>query len=99
MNERKYQLVRVITKISLFSDFSLAEVQLLLRAGRVVQFKQDEQIYFNGDPSDEMLVLLRGRLAVLTEAGEGLAQLGPGTPTGEMGLFTGQPRSATIVSL
>ena len=99
MNERQYQLVRVIRKIPLFVDFSLEEIQLLLRAGQVVQFKADEQIYFYGAPSDEMLVLLRGKLAVLTESGEGLARIGPGTPTGEMGLFTGQPRSATIVSL
>ncbi len=99
MNERQYQLVQVITKIPLFSNFSLEEVQLLLRAGKVVQFQPDEQIYYFGDPSDEMLVLLSGRLAVLAESGEELARIGPGTPTGEMGLFTGQPRSATIVSL
>jgi CRP-like cAMP-binding protein len=35
----------------------------------------------------------------LAESGEELARIGPGTPTGEMGLFTGQPRSATILSL
>ncbi len=99
MNEKQYQLVRVITKIPLFSDLSLEEIQLLLRAGKIVQFKPDEQIYFYGDPSDEMLVLLRGRLAVLTESDEEVARLGPGTPIGEMGLFTGEPRSATIVSL
>lgn len=99
MNERQYQLVRVIRKIPLFVDFSLEEIQLLLWAGRVVQFKPDEQIYCYGDPSDEMLVLLRGKLAVLAESGEELARIGPGTTTGEMGLFTGQPRSATIVSL
>ena len=100
MNERQYQLlVRVIRKIPLFLEFSLEEIQLLLRAGQVVQFKPDEQIYFYGAPSDEMLVLLRGKLAVLAESGEELARIGPGTPTGEMGLFTGQPRSATIVSL
>ena len=99
MNERQYQLVRVIRKIPLFVEFSLEEIQLLLRAGQVVQFKPDEQIYFYGAPSDEMLVLLRGKLAVLAESGEELARLGPGTPTGEMGLFTGLPRSATIVSL
>ena len=99
MNERQYQLIRVIRKIPLFGDFALEEIQLLMRAGRIEQFDADEQIYFYGDPSDEMLVLLRGRLAVLTESGEELARLGPGTPIGEMGLFTGEPRSATILSL
>ena len=89
----------VIMKIPLFSDFSLEESKLLLRAGSVVHFKPDEQIYFYGYLSDEMLVLLRIRLTVLAESGEELAQIGTGTPTGEMGLFTGQPRAATIVSL
>jgi len=96
MNERQYQLVRVIRKISLFGDLSLEEIQLLMRVGRIAQFEADEQIYLVGDPSDEMLVLLKGRLAVLAESGEELARIGPGTPTGEMGLFTGQPRSATV---
>lgn len=85
-------------KIALFSNLELGEIQTLLKAGRIVQFRADEQIYYFGNPSDEMLVLLKGRLCVLAESGEELAQIRPGTPTGEMGLFTGQPRSATIVA-
>lgn len=98
MNERQYQLVRVMTKIALFSHLDLGEIQALLKAGRIVQFGEGEQIYFFGDPSDEMLVLLKGRLSVRAESGEELAQIRPGMPTGEMGLFTGEPRSATIVA-
>ena len=44
----------------------------------------------------EMLILLQGQLNVVGDAGEILAQISPGSPVGEIGLFTAEPRSASI---
>ena len=56
-----------------------------------------------GDPGDSMYVLLRGRLAVRIENGDGSAtkvdEVGPGGVVGELALLTGQPRTATVVAL
>jgi len=98
LNERQFFLAKVIQKIQVFSEFQLADIQRLLRVAELRDFDEGEDVYLRGEASDEMLVLLRGRLAVLGEGGEELAQIGPGKPTGEMGVFTGAPRSASIVA-
>lgn len=97
MNEKKqYHLVKVIQKIEVFRGFDAQEVQRLLRVCHFTSFPGGTRIYRLGEASDEMLVLLRGKLLVVGESGDELAHILPGMPTGEMGLFTGQPRSANI---
>jgi len=56
-----------------------------------------------GEPSDEFYVIIRGRLSVymtMTIPGadyrKRLRSYGPGTIVGEMGFFSGEPRSADI---
>ena len=49
--------------------------------------------------SDEMYILLSGQLGVYNEGQILLANIDPVAPVGEMGLITGQPRSATVSAL
>ena len=54
-----------------------------------------------GEPSDEFYVIIRGRLSIyMTIPGadyrKRLRSYGPGTIVGEMGFFSGEPRSADI---
>lgn len=98
MNEKQYMLVKVIQKIEIFRNFDVSDVQRLLRVCNFSNFKQDEHIYVFGESSNEMLILLKGSLRVMGEAGDELARIKPGMPVGEMGLFTGQPRSADIIA-
>jgi SulP family sulfate permease len=53
-----------------------------------------------GDASGSMHFILEGRIAVLVDMGSGnpvrVRNLGRLTTVGEMGLFSGQPRSATL---
>ncbi len=46
-----------------------------------------------------MLILVQGRLRATNESGATLGEVFPGSRTGEMGVFTGQARSANIVAL
>ncbi len=98
MNEKQYHLVKVIQKIDLFRAFDASDVQKLLRICKFRNVDMAEHIYARGEPSDEMLILLKGGLRVVGGSGEELARLLPGMPIGEMGLFTGQPRSADVIA-
>ena len=56
------------------------------------------------DPSDDLLLVVSGRLRVVLEASESdaetvLAELGRGETVGEAGLITGDPRSATVYAI
>jgi CRP-like cAMP-binding protein len=98
VNEKQYVLVKLIQKIEIFAGFGPMEVQRLLRICRFKNFAKGEKVYSLGGASDEMLIGLRGAMLVVGADGRELARIGPGKPLGEMGLFTGQPRSADIVA-
>jgi sulfate permease, SulP family len=55
-----------------------------------------------GDPAASMHFILEGRIGIIVDLGEGrtmrVRSLGRHTTIGEMGLITGQPRSATIAA-
>ncbi|MEW6753877.1 MAG: cyclic nucleotide-binding domain-containing protein [Candidatus Latescibacterota bacterium] len=99
MNAQQYAMMRVVQKIPVFKGFEMEEVMRLLRISHAATFKPGQRIYALGEPSTEMLVLLKGKLSVVGASGEVLAMIQPGTATGEMGLFTGHPRSANIVAV
>ena len=96
MNETQYQLVKVIHKLRLFKGLELPDIQKLLPICRYMKYGTGDRIYGRGQPSTEMLILLTGKLSVVGDAGEVLAEIPPGSPVGELGVFTGEPRSANI---
>jgi predicted acylesterase/phospholipase RssA len=55
-----------------------------------------------GDEAEDLYVVLRGRLRVVTGSGDGgrtLRVLGPGTAIGELALLTGTARSASVQAI
>ena len=100
MNRDHTQHVKsIVQKVKIFRRFTISEAQRLLKLCQYRTFTQNEVIYRQGEPSREMLILLQGRVAAVNEAGTVLGEILPGTTTGEMGVLTGQPRSATILAL
>jgi NTE family protein len=65
-----------------------------------VSLSAGETLFRQGDPSDAVYVVVGGRLQVLDEPLGGPARLlnevGRGELIGEMGVITGEPRSATV---
>ncbi len=98
MNEAQYQLVKAIRKLRLFKGFELNDMQNLLPICHYTQYESGQKIYGLGEPSREMLILLMGELNVVGDSGEILAEIPSGSPVGEIGVFTGEPRSATITA-
>jgi CRP/FNR family transcriptional regulator, cyclic AMP receptor protein len=99
MNRQKYLIMRVVKKMPLFKGLEEKEATSLLRICRPVSYKQGEGIYSAGEASDDMLILLDGKLRVASTAGDELAVIDMGGSIGEMGLFSGAPRSAHVISL
>lgn len=78
--------------------------RLLLELGEHRQIPAGAVLVRQGDPSNEMYFIESGRLQVsmkLDAAGgdsKRLRSYGPGSMVGEMGFFSGEPRSADIVA-
>lgn len=98
MNAQQRVLIGIIQKINIFKGLDLQEVQAILQLCKMRNFDAEEILYKAGEASDEMLVLLKGQLMILSGSGEPLGSVTSGHPIGEMGVFTGQPRSATVTS-
>jgi CRP-like cAMP-binding protein len=99
MNQQQYRLMEIMRKIRVFRGLELAQIQRLLRLCSSQMYAPGQKIYVIGEASNEMLILLQGRLVVTSASGDVLGEIAAGTSTGEMGVFTGQPRSANIGAL
>ena len=89
-------LVQVLRKIPIFKGLSPSQVKKILSICVHKSYKPGSQICRSNTPSDEMYILLSGELAVVTSEGIRVATILPVTTVGEMGVITGQPRSATV---
>lgn len=73
----------------------------LIKVARTRPVKAGVTLFEAGDPGDGFYTLLEGSLRVILRGEEGeqvLAILSPGAIFGELSLFDGEPRSATVVA-
>jgi CRP-like cAMP-binding protein len=98
MNKQQHQMMSILQKIRVFNGMSLGEAERLLGICAFKRFKAGEHVFVAGQLSDSMLVLISGSLAVLDAGGQKLGGVQPGQSTGEMGVFTGHRRSATVAA-
>ena len=93
------QLIAVLKRIPLFQNLKPRQAIVLLKACEQRAIGVGEVLCEFGGRSDAMFILLSGELSVRTEQGFQVARIAPIAPVGEMGIFTGEPRSATVVAL
>lgn len=92
-------LLKVIEKIPMFSRVGAGSAAAVLQSCEFRALESHESLCMAGEPSDEMAVLLSGRLGVFSDGDVQIATIDPVAPVGEMGLITGQARSATVRAL
>ena len=98
MNQQQYKMMKVLQKVTIFKGCDVSEAEHLLRRCFLQTYEVGQEIYRADEASEEMLILLNGQLAVTSKAGEALGKIVAGTSTGEMGFFTGEPRSANVTA-
>jgi CRP-like cAMP-binding protein len=90
-------LVNVLGKIPVFKGLNPLQVKKVLALCVHKSMKKGEALCKVGTPSDEMYVLLTGQLGIFTAEGIRVATTLPVTTVGEMGVLTGESRSASVV--
>lgn len=90
------------SRISIFSKLTPADVQELSKLVRTKDYGVDAAIFFQGEPSDSLYMILKGSVKVTEASSEGrekiLDILGPGEIFGELAMLDGHPRSATVTT-
>jgi len=98
MNRQQHVLMQIIQKLEVFTGLGVVDVHNLLAVCFLKKYTKGEEVYRLGAPSNDMIILIQGRLKVIGKDGKALVDIPAGTLTGEMGLFTGMSRSATILA-
>jgi len=96
-------LADIIRGIPIFSSLSREDIAKVLGKMEEISFGAAQTIFVQGDKGDAFYLIKDGTVQVLLESPSGrsepIAVLGPQNWFGEMALLSGEPRSATIVTV
>ncbi len=97
-------LAERLAAVDIFSPLTQEELARLAATAQNHVYAPSETIIRSGDPADSMFVVHHGRVEVRIPADNGheqrtVASLCEGNFFGEMALFTGQPRTASVVAV
>ncbi len=90
-----------LNNVSIFSPLGDEEIEAIAAASSVRVFAPNEKIVRRGQKGNSMFIIHRGSVFIqIREAGKPkkIKTLHEGEFFGEMGLFTGEPRTATVVA-
>jgi CRP/FNR family cyclic AMP-dependent transcriptional regulator len=94
--------VSAIARVSIFSKLSQTDIEELTNLVTARKYAPDTAVFFQGDPSDSLYIVLKGSVKVAKASEDGhekiLDILGPGEIFGEFAMLDGHPRSATVTT-
>ncbi len=94
--DREKQLVLVLRKIPVFEGLMPFQIKRIVGVCKHRFYQPGDTICYVDTPSTAMYVLISGELSIISSQNARVATILPVTTVGEMGVLTGQPRSATV---
>jgi CRP-like cAMP-binding protein len=92
-----------LSQIPILQKLTPPELDRLRAIAKRTRFRRDTVIFFQGDASDSLHLILSGSVKVYQTSEQGreriLKILGPWEIVGELAMLDGQPRSATVAAL
>ena len=97
------ELLAKLASLSLFKELNAAELASIAERVQWFSIIGGSILISEGDPADQMFVLLSGRVGAFKQNARGdlelMDQTESGETVGEMALLSNEPRSATIIAL
>jgi NTE family protein len=100
-DRHKHELLRAILRGHFAADDAKL-IEVIESEAEFVTLRSGGLLFRQGDQNDDVYFLLSGRLRAYREDGERptmLGEIGRGETVGELALFTGEARSASIIAL
>ena len=97
--DQQYTYISLLEKIPVFKDLRIDQVKRILRICKQQKFPANTIICRADDESLHMYILIKGMLKVTLPDGRELSEISPVEIVGEMGIFTGEKRSATVMTV
>jgi len=99
----KGKTLRMLQKTPFFAEMTIPELRELRKIMRRKTFRDNEPIFWEGEPGVGMYIVRAGRVGIYSisknQQKEELAILGPGEIFGELALLSEMPRSATSIAV
>jgi CRP-like cAMP-binding protein len=96
-------VAETLATVEFFAEVDAATLGTLGRHAVVRRLAAGQVLFLAGDPSDHLVIVMSGRLRVLVSSERGdefvLTVLTDGDVVGELALFDGEPRSASVDAL
>jgi CRP/FNR family transcriptional regulator, cyclic AMP receptor protein len=93
-------VIELLRRVPLFSELSEAELEQVAQVGIPRSFPRETRVFHEGDVGDACYIVREGSCRVTREHPDGraitLATLGPGAIFGELAMFDGERRSASV---
>jgi serine/threonine protein phosphatase PrpC len=96
-SEELTRKVEVLKQMPLFRHLTYKEIMRVLNLTEVADYAVGEDVMREGEPGDDLFILLRGRVRLHKDAAY-ITTLMPGAHLGEMALVDRTPRSATATA-
>lgn len=93
------QAIEKFKKIPMFNGLTMEQLNKMLRICSRKNYKNQEYIYRMDEESKNMFILLKGEISIIFNTGLELRSITPAGAVGEMGIFTGEKRSASVVAV
>ncbi|MFG1376529.1 Crp/Fnr family transcriptional regulator [Xanthobacter autotrophicus] len=90
---------RTLARIPMFQDLEPSQLRLLAFSAARLDVAPGDVLFTQGEAPDAAYVVLEGTAVIEVAAGgmaHEVARLGRDTVVGEMGVLTGEPRTATV---
>jgi CRP/FNR family transcriptional regulator len=89
-----------LRQLPLFAELSQSELERIAQVAIPRSFPHDTRVFHEGDPGNACYIISTGSCRVTREHSDGraitLATLGPGAIFGELAMFDGETRSASV---
>lgn len=84
-----------------YFNLPVGDGEVIARDLETIHLHGDQSLFRAGDATDSMYLLIRGRLQVWIDADQPIyvGEVQPGESVGEVGLITGEPRSADVMAV
>ena len=92
------QIISVLEKVPIFQGLTPQQSKKILGVCTKKAIPKKQILCRTGDESKEMYILLAGLLNITLNDGKELSRINPIGIVGEMGLFTGERRSANVTA-
>ncbi len=95
--------IDILSKSFMFRNLSIRDLKKIISISKTKRIAVDEVVFLKNDSSDQMYIILSGRLKITTFSEENkeisLGTLGASEIFGEMSMLDGRGRSASVIAI